>query len=82
MLVLSRKLHERVRLGPQIVVTVLQVSKGRVRLGIEAPPEVAVWREELAASADKSRSCARAGVPSGGVKLPPPGEIPSVRRLS
>jgi carbon storage regulator len=48
MLVLSRKLHQRIRVGPRIVVTVLQVTRGRVRLGIEAPPEVAVWREELA----------------------------------
>jgi carbon storage regulator len=79
MLVLSRKLHQRIRLGPQIVVTVLQVTKGRVRLGIEAPPEVAVWREELAASAliraneagaAVERSVASPSRPSGAAEPP------------
>ncbi len=72
MLVLSRKLHERIRVGPQIVVTVLQVSKGRVRLGIEAPPEVAVWREELGTSTEKRPRCARAGASCEGAQSRPP----------
>ncbi len=47
MLVLSRKATERIRLGDNIVVTVVRVSGDRVRLGIEAPPEVLVLRDEL-----------------------------------
>lgn len=47
MLVLSRKETERIRLGESIVVTVIRVSGDKVRLGIEAPPEVLVLREEL-----------------------------------
>ena len=47
MLVLSRKVTERIRLGDNIVVTVVRVSGDRVRLGIEAPPEVLVLRDEL-----------------------------------
>lgn len=47
MLVLSRKETERIRLGKSIVVTVVRVSGDKVRLGIEAPPDVLVLREEL-----------------------------------
>ncbi|MFM2096447.1 MAG: hypothetical protein RIS70_3571 [Planctomycetota bacterium] len=49
MLVLSRKESERIRLGNSIVVTVVRVSGDKVRLGIEAPPDVLVLREELEA---------------------------------
>ncbi len=47
MLVLSRKQAERIRLGESIVVTVVRVSGDKVRLGIEAPPDVVVLRDEL-----------------------------------
>jgi carbon storage regulator len=47
MLVLSRKQTERIRVGDSIVVTVVRVSGDKVRLGIEAPPDVVVLREEL-----------------------------------
>lgn len=47
MLVLSRKQAERIRLGDSIVVTVVRVSGDKVRLGIEAPPDVLVLRDEL-----------------------------------
>lgn len=47
MLVLSRKQTERIRLGDSITVTVVRVSGDKVRLGIEAPPDVLVLRDEL-----------------------------------
>lgn len=47
MLVLSRKVGERVMIGDNITVTVVRISGGGVRLGIEAPAETAVVREEL-----------------------------------
>ena len=47
MLVLSRKVGERIRIGESITVTVVRVSGGGVRLGIEAPPELPVVREEI-----------------------------------
>ena len=47
MLVLSRRETERIRLGESIVVTVVRVSGDKVRLGIEAPRDVLVLREEL-----------------------------------
>jgi carbon storage regulator len=49
MLVLSRRESERIKLGNSIVLTVIRVSGDRVRLGIEAPQDVLVLREELQA---------------------------------
>ena len=43
--VLSRKLGERIVIGDRIVVTVVKLDHGQVRLGIEAPREIAVFRE-------------------------------------
>lgn len=47
MLVLSRKVGERIWIGEDISVTVVRVTGGGVRLGIEAPHELPVVREEL-----------------------------------
>ena len=47
MLVLSRRESERIRLGDSIVVTVVRLSGDRVRLGIEAPADIVVLRDEL-----------------------------------
>ncbi len=47
MLVLSRRESERIKLGDSIVVTVIRVGADKVRLGIEAPDDVVVLREEL-----------------------------------
>jgi carbon storage regulator len=49
MLVLSRKESEKIRLGDSIVVTIVRVSGDKVRLGIEAPADVIVLRDELKA---------------------------------
>ena len=47
MLVLSRKVGERIWIGDQISITVVRISGGGVRIGIEAPAEMPVVREEL-----------------------------------
>jgi carbon storage regulator len=47
MLVLSRKVGERIWIGEHISVTVVRVTGGGVRIGIEAPAELPVVREEL-----------------------------------
>jgi carbon storage regulator len=47
MLVLSRKKGQRLHLGEGIVLTVLGLRGGQVRLGIEAPEDVVVLREEI-----------------------------------
>ena len=49
MLVLSRKVGERIWIGDKISVTVVRITGGGVRIGIQAPPELAVVREELKA---------------------------------
>lgn len=48
MLVLSRKVGERLLIGDQVVVTVVKAGPGGVRLGVEAPATMPVVREELA----------------------------------
>ena len=47
MLVLTRKLGENIRIGENVKITVLELKGGQVKLGIEAPPEIAVHREEI-----------------------------------
>ena len=47
MLVLSRKLGENIVIGDRVVVTVVKLDNGQVRLGIEAPQEIGVFREEI-----------------------------------
>lgn len=47
MLVLSRFVGEKVCIGPDIEIMVFSISGGKVRLGIKAPQEVAVYREEV-----------------------------------
>ena len=52
MLVLTRKLMERLYIGDDICVTVVRLEAGQVRLGIEAPREVPVVRAELVSGRD------------------------------
>jgi carbon storage regulator len=47
MLVLSRKVNEQIVIDERIVVTVLRIRGDTVRLGFEAPKDVAVHREEV-----------------------------------
>lgn len=48
MLVLSRKRNERIRIGNDIVITVVDIRNGdKARIGIDAPAEVPVHREEI-----------------------------------
>jgi len=47
MLVLSRRESERIKLGDSVVVTVVRVAGDSVRLGIDAPSEMVILREEL-----------------------------------
>lgn len=47
MLVLSRKLGEKILIGDSIVLTVVKIDRNQIRLGIDAPLEVAIYREEI-----------------------------------
>lgn len=48
MLVLSRKQFEGIQIGADIRIKVVKVDRNQVRLGIEAPPDVLIVRDELA----------------------------------
>lgn len=47
MLVLSRKLGERLMLGEDIVITVVEINRDKIRLGIDAPKSLPILREEI-----------------------------------
>lgn len=61
MLVLSRKVNERIVIGGNVVLTVVKIDRNQVRLGIQAPEHVAIYREEIspgAAAAEPERLAA------------------------
>ena len=47
MLVLSRKLGEKIFIGENICITVVDIDRGKIRIGIEAPRDVPIFRQEL-----------------------------------
>lgn len=47
MLVLSRKLGEKIYIGENICITVVDIDRGKIRLGIDAPRDVPIFRQEL-----------------------------------
>jgi carbon storage regulator len=47
MLILTRKLGENIRIGDRVKITILDIKGGQVKLGIDAPPHIAVHREEI-----------------------------------
>ena len=47
MLVLSRKSGEKIRIGDDVAITVVRIGPNTVRLGIEAPRDMSILREEL-----------------------------------
>jgi carbon storage regulator len=72
MLVLSRKESQRIRLGDSIVVTIVKISGDKVRVGIDAPTDVLVLRDEL-----------EAHEPAGLAEVPRPelaGDVAGIRR--
>ena len=65
MLILTRRVGERLMIGDEIQVTVLGVKGNQVRLGVQAPPNVSVHREEIyervQAERQSGRVCNAAG---------------------
>lgn len=47
MLVLSRKINEKVMIGNDVVITIVKIDRNQVRIGIEAPGHIPVYREEI-----------------------------------
>ena len=56
MLVLSRKLNEKIVIDGGIVLTVVKIDRNQIRLGIDAPTHVRVLREEIAGASPRASS--------------------------
>lgn len=61
MLVLSRRPQQSLLIGHDVVITVLEVNGDTVRIGISAPPEVQIHREEVYRDLQRSNREAAAG---------------------
>ena len=55
MLILARKRNERILIGNDIIVTITDIERDKVRVGIEAPRGVSVDREEIRLKPDYQR---------------------------
>ena len=47
MLVLTRKIGERINIGNDVVISVIEINRGSVRLGIDAPRQISIFRHEV-----------------------------------
>lgn len=74
MLIITRRAGERIMVGDDIVVEVMEIVGNSVRIGIKAPRSVSVYREEIyTAVRDENRAAAD----SASVELPKPAQQPS-----
>lgn len=65
MLVLSRKLGEKICIGENIFITVVDIDRGKIRLGIDAPRDIPIFREELLPLVNGAPKSAAAATVSG-----------------
>ena len=75
MLVLTRKPGEKVVIGDNITLTVVEVQGNRVRIGIDAPDQVRILRGELAGWPEEPAACAGPADPAcpcGAEEVRPP----------
>jgi carbon storage regulator len=80
MLILTRKIDQSIVIQGNITIMVLGVERDRVKLGIQAPPDVAVLREELMAGQAEDNGIAQQPVgPPWRLETPhaPPSQTPS-----
>ncbi len=55
MLVLSRKLGQRFQVGPDVRITIVKIDRNSVRIGIEAPGGMTIYREEILRDSSSER---------------------------
>ena len=70
MLVLTRRVGESICVGDDVVVTVVHVGPGKVRIGIKAPPQALVLREELVDGAAKPPMLLGSSTPPESIVVP------------
>ncbi len=63
MLVLSRKINQSIMVGDNVRVVVVAVDRDQVKLGIEAPREIAVHRSEIYEEIQRTNRSAASGTP-------------------
>ena len=63
MLILSRKIDEKIKIGEDITLTIIEVHGDQVKIGVEAPKHVKVFRQEVFDDIQKENKSA-AGLPS------------------
>lgn len=63
MLVLSRKLGEKIYINENICITVVDIDRGKIRLGIDAPRDVPIFRKELLTNPPGSETAKAPPVP-------------------
>ena len=73
MLILARRVNERIVIGDNIVVSVVEVRGDQVKLGIEAPRDVKVFRQEVydAIQEENRRAAAASGMQLPLIDIPP-----------
>ena len=76
MLVLTRRKNQSIVIGDDIVITVLEVKGDSIRLGITAPRDVQVYREELLAALSEANASAVLGEDAPAPVAPAPGPRP------
>jgi carbon storage regulator len=69
MLILTRRVGESLRIGDEVSVTVLEVNGNQVRLGIDAPKDVPVHREEIFQRIAEENQTAAALTPAAPVRI-------------
>ena len=80
MLIITRRPGEKIVLGDDVVVTVLEISGQTARLGIAAPKELPVYREEIWESVKaENRAAAEVDPDALPGALPPRDDAPEVR---
>ena len=47
MLVLSRKLGEKIYIGDDICITIVDIDRGKIKVGLEAPRDIPIYRAEI-----------------------------------
>lgn len=56
MLILSRKVDQKIRIGDNITLTVIETHSDQVKIGIDAPRSIAVYREEMFSAVKKENT--------------------------